>query len=111
MRADRRHALSALSAAAMLVVAGFAHAADYRVGQRDKAFTPNELAIRVGDTVTFFNDDLGIHNIYSETAGHEFEIKRQSPRQSHTVTFTSPGTVVVGCKYHGQMKLVVTVVP
>ena len=105
------HAAAVLAVAAVLAAAMVAQAADHRVGQRDKTFTPGELSIRVGDTVTFFNDDLGIHNIYSETPGHEFEIKRQSPQQRHTVTFTKPGTVVVGCKYHGQMKLVVTVLP
>ena len=111
MRGDGPPVILALTAAAVLVAPLLAHAADYRVGQRDKAFAPSELSIRVGDSVTFFNDDLGIHNIYSETAGHEFEIKRQSPRQFHTVTFPRAGTVVIGCKYHGQMKLVVTVVP
>jgi plastocyanin len=88
-----------------------ARAADHRVGQADKKFSPPAISLRAGDSITFVNDDLTIHNIHSETPGHEFEIKRQNPKQRHTVTFTKPGEFLVECKYHGQMRLKVTVIP
>jgi plastocyanin len=62
------------------------------VGQADKKFSPDLLTIKAGDTITFVNDDHTVHNIYSETPGHEFEIKRQTIRQSNTVQFTKPGS-------------------
>jgi plastocyanin len=88
-----------------------ADAADHRVGQKDKRFSPTEMQVKTGDTITFVNDDLTIHNVYSETPGHEFEIKRQSPKQENTVVLSKPGRFTVECKYHGQMKLVVNVTP
>ena len=97
-----------LSLVAVPVAGG---ADDHRVSQLDKKFSPATLTLKAGDTVTFVNDDLTIHNIYSETPGHEFEIKRQNPRQVNTVSVKNPGTFVVGCKYHGQMKLTVIVTP
>jgi plastocyanin len=100
-----------VSIVGLALVAPRVDAADHRVGQKDKRFTPAEMQVKTGDTITFVNDDLTIHNIYSETPGHEFEIKRQSPKQENTVVFSKPGRFTVECKYHGQMKLVVNVTP
>jgi plastocyanin len=100
-----------LAAALALTPTPAALAADHRVGQAGKKFDPSELSIRSGDTITFVNDDGTIHNLHSETPGHEFEIKRQSPKQVNTLPFTKPGTFVVECRYHGQMKLTVNVTP
>jgi plastocyanin len=100
-----------VGAVGLILAVPRADAADHRVGQKDKRFTPAEVQIKTGDTITFVNDDLTIHNIYSETPNHEFEIKRQSPKQENTVAFAKPGRFTVECKYHGQMKLVVHVTP
>ena len=66
-------------------------APDFRVVQKNQQFSVQHLAIRVGDRVTFVNDDTVTHNVYSDTAGLAFEIELQPPGRSDTVTWPLRG--------------------
>jgi len=107
----------ATSSAVAVLVVGFlggvhpAGAADVAITQRDKSFSEKSLTVKSGDRVVFTNADGIVHNVYSATPGHEFELKTQKPGQSDTVPFTKPGTVEVQCAIHPKMKLQVTVAP
>ena len=90
-------------------MASTADAGDHVVVQKDKAFSPVQLTIKSGDTITFKNDDPVNHNVFSETKGLEFSLKSQKPGESDTVTLNGVGTVEVRCAFHPAMKLVVTV--
>jgi len=100
----------------LLVLAGLAaglaaaDAADFTVVQKDRAFSVKQLAVRIGDPVTFVNQDSVTHNIYSETKGLEFDVL-QKPGTSHTVRFAQPGVAEVRCAIHPVMKLEVRVTP
>ena len=96
---------------ALLAAAGLAWAADHTVVQQNQQFSVRDLQVRVGDRVTFVNNDTVTHNVYSETKGLEFEIELQPPGRSDSVTFTRPGTVDVRCAIHSGMKLRVDVKP
>lgn len=71
-------------------------------------FTPSQLAIQVGDTVTF-NNAGGTHNVVSETAGFRCAVgcgsgnpgNPSSASWSATVTFNAPGTFQYYCELHG----------
>ncbi len=101
----------ALSLAAMLIAlhGGGAYAANQVVTQKGKQFSPRVLDIKVGDTVTFRNDDKHRHNVYSRTSGHTFRIKKQKPGQSNDVVFDRTGEIKVRCAMHPKMKMVITV--
>ena len=94
---------------ALLASAGSALAADHVVEQKDKAFSVDEIKVKAGDTITFQNKDDVAHNIFSKDAGNEFEIPKQDPGATGTITFKTPGEVKIRCAIHPKMKLVVTV--
>ena len=95
----------------LCVAAGIAWAADFTVVQQNQQFSVPELQVRVGDRVTFINNDTVTHNVYSETKGMEFEIELQPPGRKDSITFARPGTVEVRCAIHSAMKLRVDVKP
>ena len=106
-----------VTSSVIAIVVGFlggarpAGAADVNVTQRDRTFSEKSVTVKTGDRVVFTNADGIVHNVYSVTPGHEFELKTQKPGQSDTVPFTKPGTVEVQCAIHPKMKLQVTVAP
>jgi plastocyanin len=101
-----RHALALLP---LLALAGDVLAqALHVVNERDKAFDRETIAIRAGDSITFVNQDDFVHNIYSRTPGHQFDMGARAPGQADTVRFARPGTVEIRCAIHPKMRLTVT---
>lgn len=84
-------------------------AAEHTVSQKGKAFSVQELTIAVGDTVNFKNDDDTSHNVFSSTAGHEFNVGIQKAGVASVQKFDKAGTIEARCAIHPQMKLKVTV--
>jgi plastocyanin len=84
-------------------------AADRTIGQKGKVFSETEVAVKVGETLIFANDDNIAHNIFSQSAGNEFNLGSQSPGASAPVTFNAPGDVKVICAIHPRMQLNVKV--
>jgi plastocyanin len=103
-----RHVAIAL---APLLLPCAALAADKPVSQKGRAFSPDTLTIRKGDTVTFVNDDSVPHNAMSTSPGNEFNIGGQRPGEQTPVTFTQAGEVKIDCAIHPRMKLTVRVSP
>lgn len=87
-----------------------ASAADYVVGQKDKAFTKKYLRIKVGDSINFTNQDPFFHNVFSLSDPKTFDLGSYPKGQGRKVTFTEPGVVHVECALHPQMKMTVEVV-
>ena len=102
----RRSILSAVAAAAAVVCV---EAASHSVSQKGKAFAPVSVNVKVGDTLTFRNDDDVTHNAFSTSKGNEFNSKVQLPGGTSSVTFKEAGTVEVRCAFHPKMKLTVVV--
>lgn len=94
---------------ATLAFAGVASAEDLTVIQKDKSFDRPEISAKVGDTITFDNQDVITHNLYSKDAGNEFEFPKQDPGQKEKLTLKSAGKVTVHCAIHPKMKLVINV--
>lgn len=97
-----------VAGAALATTVAFS-APDFRVVQKNQAFSVRHLAVKVGDRVTFVNDDAVTHNVYSDTAGLAFEIELQPPGRSDTVQFSRPGVAEVRCAIHPNMRLSVEV--
>jgi plastocyanin len=85
-------------------------AAPYIVSQRGRAFNPNFLSIKQGDTIRIVNDDGDLlHHAYVESDTFNFDSGDQLPGSKTDVVFSVPGTFNVLCGIHPKMKLVVVV--
>jgi plastocyanin len=74
-----------------------------------KAFSPRVVAVPVGGTVHFPNEDNILHNAFSVSRPNAFDLKLYKRPKSGSVTFRHPGTVHVYCNIHPQMSAVVLV--
>ncbi|HET7650734.1 MAG TPA: hypothetical protein VFL15_08570 [Gammaproteobacteria bacterium] len=68
-----------------------------------KTFLPHVLAVTIGSTVRFPNDDPILHNAFSTSPGDQFDLGLYRNGASKTVTFERGGLVRVFCNVHHQM--------
>ena len=75
-----------------------------KVFQKDKSFSPNLIAVTVGTTVQFVNQDDFYHNVFSLTPKSRFNIGRRPAGSSNGATIKKLGIVKVFCDIHPHMK-------
>ena len=73
------------------------------LNQLGKTFVPHVLAIPVGETVVFRNDDPYFHNVFSLSPGQTFDAGLYDSGKSYARTFTEPGVVELLCNIHASM--------
>lgn len=76
--------------------------------EADWTYSPNELRVAKGTTVTFVNRGKEFHTITSDDPGRPFDVSIDS-NKSATVTFDKVGVYAYHCGVHPQMKGVVRV--
>lgn len=81
-----------------------------RMVQRDKRFVPHVVAISVGSSVDFPNDDLVYHNAFSNFSGQPFDVGLYPPGTSKNVALKRAGIVRVFCNIHPTMSAIIAVV-
>jgi plastocyanin len=86
-----------------------ADGASVTVSQKDRAFAPTAVTVKLGGTLVFKNDDDVTHNSFSTSKGNEFNSKAQQPGETASVTFKAPGEVEIRCAFHPKMRMTVTV--
>ena len=86
-----------------------AFAGDQVVGQAKKAFTVGVLKAKVGDTVTFRNDDEFAHNVFSLSDAQSFDLGSYKKGETRTLKLSAPGTIEVECAIHPEMKMKIEV--
>lgn len=103
--------VSALVALGALAVAFAvpAHAADHAVGQVNKTFSVPVLKAKVGDTVTFKNDDTFAHNVFSLSEVQNFDLGSYKKGETRQLTLKTPGTIEVECAIHPEMRMKIEV--
>lgn len=74
----------------------------------DKAYVPNPAEVKVGESVTWTNDDSQIHTATSGTVGGEdsgsvFDSGILSPKATFDFTFDTAGEYDYYCTLHPQM--------
>jgi plastocyanin len=79
------------------------------IRQRDETFVPRVVAVPVGSTVDFPNDDPIYHNVFSLSSAKNFNLGRYPKGKSKPVTFDKPGLVRVFCDIHSHMSATVFV--
>lgn len=80
-----------------------------RIDQRNETFVPHVLAITVGTTVDFPNNDTTYHNVFSLSRVRPFDLGRYAAGRSRAVTFNRPGIVRVFCDIHSHMSAFILV--
>jgi len=80
-----------------------------RLDQKNETFVPYVLAVTVGSTVDFPNDDRIYHNVFSLSKVKRFDLGRYPRGQSRSVVFDRPGVVRVFCEIHSHMSAFILV--
>ena len=93
----------------ILTISSSVSAEDYDISiTDDKDFSPGELTINVGDTVTWTNDDDSPHTVTAEDG--QFDSGNMGEGATWSYTFTEVGTYDYRCDYHSSMTATITVV-
>ena len=87
--------------AALLVSLGSASAAEIKIGIDNFTFNPKDVTVKVGDTVTWTNNDDIPHTVASPP--HQIRSKPLDTGDSFSFTFTTPGEFKYFCSLHPHM--------
>ena len=101
-----RHGVRLAVAAMLSLYLGSAHAEESKVTIDNFTFSPAELKVKVGDTVTWSNHDDIPHTVVS--AG-KFRSKAMDTDNTFSFTFTSAGEYKYFCSLHPHMTGTITV--
>lgn len=82
----------------------------YVMAQKSIRFAPYVLAVPVGATVDFPNQDRVNHHVYSFSPVQPFQFPLYGPGKKRSLRFDHPGTVALACNIHDSMSAYVRVV-
>ena len=102
---SRRNLLTALALGAMAVPA---HAATLQVVMENLVVSPAEVSARVGDTIEWINKDVFAHTATARNG--DFDVA-MPPKKTVTSVLKKAGAVEYYCRYHPNMKAVLTIAP
>jgi plastocyanin len=69
------------------------------VTMKEFEFTPKEMKVKVGTTVTWMNAGTTAHS--ATAIDKSFNTRNLQPGETKSVTFSTPGTFVYHCVFHG----------
>ena len=73
------------------------------LSQHNETFLPHVLAVRVGTTVEFPNEDRVYHNVFSFHDGKKFDLGTYPVGSTKRVVFSEPGVSRLFCNIHPHM--------
>jgi plastocyanin len=85
-----------------------AHAATIQIVMENLVVSPAEVSAKVGDTIEWINKDVFVHTATARNG--DFDIT-MPPKKTVTSVLTKAGTVDYYCRYHPNMRAVLTVAP
>jgi len=94
-----------LSIAAMAVPA---HAATIQIVMENLVISPAEVSIKAGDTIEWINKDVFAHTATARNGDFDVTIP---PKKTVTSVVQKPGTIEYYCRFHPNMKAVLTIAP
>ncbi|MEY4761640.1 MAG: hypothetical protein RLZZ200_1496 [Pseudomonadota bacterium] len=92
-----------LSAADGHVLAPMRPAAEAVMAQNHRAFIPALLVVGTRTAVSFPNNDMVSHQVYSFSKAKRFQLPLYKGRPKSPVLFDNEGLVVLGCNIHDEM--------
>jgi plastocyanin len=85
-----------------------AHAATLQITMENLVVSPAEASAKVGDTVELINKDVLAHTATARNG--DFDVM-MPPKKTVTLVLKKAGTVEYYCRFHPNMKAVLTVAP
>ena len=85
-----------------------AHAATIQITTTDLVFAPSEVSAKVGDTIEWINNDVLAHTATARNG--DFDVM-MPPRKTVTSVLKKAGSVEYYCRFHPNMKAVLTIAP
>jgi hypothetical protein len=82
----------------------------FSLTQKEKTFRPHILAVPVGSTVEFPNEDTIFHNVFSLSGPQPFDLGLYRAGASRSRAFAEAGEYRVFCNIHPQMTALILVV-
>ena len=74
------------------------------IDQRNLKFIPTVVAITIGETVDFPNNDKSWHNVYSKGGANDFDLGLYAPGKTRSKKFDKPGVSRILCNAHPNME-------
>jgi hypothetical protein len=71
--------------------------------QKEKRFVPHVLAVPVGSSVNFRNEDALFHNVFSLSPAAKFDTGLRKAGEQTPIKFDKPGVVELLCNIHATM--------
>ncbi len=91
----------------LILSAGMAQSATIEVTIEKTAFSPTEIAAKIGDTVRWVNKDAFVHTA-TVKGGWDIQLP---VKKAGSVTVDKAGTLDYYCRFHPNMKGRITVAP
>ena len=85
-----------------------AQAATIQITMENLAFAPAEVSAKVGDTIEWINKDVFAHTATARNG--DFDVT-MAPKKTVTSVLKKAGTVEYYCRFHPNMKAVLTIAP
>jgi plastocyanin len=85
-----------------------AQAATIQITSTDLVFAPSEVSAKVGDTIEWINKDVFVHTATARNG--DFDVM-MPPKKIVTSVAKKAGTIEYYCRFHPNMKAVLTIVP
>jgi plastocyanin len=95
-------------AAVTVGMAVSAHAATIQISIENLVFAPAEATAKVGDTIEWINNDVFAHTATARNGDFDVTIP---PKKTVTLVLKKGGAVDYYCRFHPNMKALLTVTP
>jgi plastocyanin len=95
-------------AALMFGLSVSAHAATIQITMENLVVSPLEVTAKVGDTLELINKDVLAHTATARNG--DFDVA-MPPKKTVTYVLKKAGTVEYYCRFHPNMKAVLTIAP
>jgi plastocyanin len=89
-------------------IAAPAHGATIQIVMENLVMSPAEVTARVGDTIEWINKDIFAHTATARNG--DFDVT-MPPKKTVTSVLKKAGTVEYFCRFHPNMKAVLTIAP
>ena len=100
--------LPVITALLLGVMAVPAQAATIQITMENLVIAPAEVSAKVGDTVELVNKDVLVHSATARNG--DFDVTMPA-KKTETMVLKKSGTVDYYCRFHPNMKAVLTVTP
>jgi plastocyanin len=94
--------------ALLLGISVSAHAATIQISMENLVIAPAEASAKVGDTIEWINKDIFAHTATARNGDWDVTIP---PKKTVTLVLTKAGAIDYYCRFHPNMKAVLTIAP